>query len=127
MAAKNEAESARESALAHGQVCYLQIPALDLMKSADFYEKVFGWKIERPSPSFEAPRLIGQWVSDRPPVPEGGLLAWINVDRIDEILELVQASGGAVVGPLSADGPRWLATIRDPAGNVLGVVQHGPR
>jgi len=53
--------------LAHGQICYLQIPALDLMKSAEFYEKVFGWKIERPYPSFEAPGLIGQWIADRPP------------------------------------------------------------
>ncbi len=112
---------------AHGQACYLQIPALDLMKSAEFYEKVFGWRIERPHPSFEAPGLIGQWVNDRPPATEAGLLVWINVDGIDGVLESVRAGGGAVLTPPSPDGPRWLATIRDPGGNVLGVVQHGPR
>jgi predicted enzyme related to lactoylglutathione lyase len=54
-------------------------------------------------------------------------LIWIYVSRIDETLELVSTSGGEVIEPPSADGPRWLATIRDPAGNMLGVAQHGPR
>src|SRR5208282_4459572 len=116
--AKDETESTTASRPAHGQVCYLQIPALDMMKSANFYESVFGWQIERPYPSFEAPGLIGQWVTDRPAAMAAGLLAWINVDRIDRVLELVRASGGEVLTPPSPDGPRWLATIRDPGGNV---------
>ena len=127
MTAKHEAESTPEGGFTHGRVCYLQIPAQDLMKSAAFYEQVFGWKVERPYPSFEAPGLIGQWVSDRPPAPEGGVLLWINVDRIDDTLESVRASGGEVLEPPSPDGPRWLATIRDPGGNALGLAQHGPR
>jgi uncharacterized protein len=128
MAAKDEeVELTSRGELAHGQFCYLQIPAVDVMQSAAFYEKIFGWKIERPYPSFEAPGLIGQWVDDRPPAAEAGLLAWINVDRIDDALELVRTNGGQVLAPPSADGPRWLATIRDPGGNVLGLAQHGPR
>jgi predicted enzyme related to lactoylglutathione lyase len=113
---------------AHGQVSYLQVPAIDVMRSAAFYERIFGWHIERPYPSFEAPGLIGQWVSDRPAAPDAGLLAWIQVDRIDDTLDLVRANGGEVLKPPSPDGPvRWLATIRDPGGNVLGIVGHGPR
>jgi hypothetical protein len=98
-----------------------------MAKSADFYEKIFGWRIERPYHSFEAPGLIGQWVSDRPLATDAGLLAWINVDGIDGVLESIRANGGEVIKPPSPDGPRWLATIRDPGGNVLGIVQHGPR
>jgi predicted enzyme related to lactoylglutathione lyase len=127
MAAKDEPESKAVRGPAHGQVCYLQIPALDVMKSAEFYETVFGWRIERPYPSFEAPGLIGQWVSDRPPAGAGGLLAWISVDDINATLELARSSGGEVIEPPSPDGPRWLATIRDPAGNAVGIAQHGPR
>lgn len=113
---------------AHGQISYLQIPAADPMKSAEFYEHVFGWRIERPYPSFEAPGLIGQWVSDREPAPiEGGPLIWINVDSIHDTLTAALAAGGEVVEPPSADGPRWLAKIRDPGGNLIGIVQHGPR
>jgi predicted enzyme related to lactoylglutathione lyase len=127
MPENDDAEAAHVSGTPHGEICYLQIPALDLMKSAEFYEKVFGWRIERPYPSFESPGLIGQWVTDRAPAPDAGPLIWIYVSRIDETLELVSTSGGEVIEPPSADGPRWLATIRDPAGNVLGVAQHGPR
>jgi uncharacterized protein len=127
MAANDDTESTRASSMNHGQVCYLQIPALDLMTSAVFYEKIFGWKIERPYPSFEAPGLIGQWVTDRAPARDTGVLIWINVVGIDAVLESVRASGGEVIEPPSPDGPRWLATIRDPAGNVLGIAQHGPR
>lgn len=108
----------------HGQVVYLQIPAVESMESAMFYEQVFGWEIERPYPSFVAPGLIGQWVDDRPPAPEAGLLAWIHVDRIDDTLESAVSNGGEVVDPPSPDGPRLLATIRDPAGNVVGIVEH---
>ena len=127
MAANDDAEEARARGMKHGQICYLQIPALDLMKSAEFYEKVFGWQIERPYPSFESPGLIGQWVTERAPAAGAGPLIWINVDNIDETLASVRASGGEVIEPPSADGPRWLATIRDPAGNVVGVAQDGPR
>jgi predicted enzyme related to lactoylglutathione lyase len=126
MTAKHEDEATPLSAIAHGQLCYLQIPAVDVWQSAAFYEKIFGGHIERPYPSFEAPGLIGQWVRDRLPVSDSGLLAWINVDRIDVTLELVRANGGGVLERPSPDGPRWLATIRDHGANVLRIVQHGP-
>ncbi len=29
----------------HGKICYLEIPALDLKVSADFYATVFNWRI----------------------------------------------------------------------------------
>ncbi len=111
----------------HGEPCYLQIPAGDVTQSARFYETLFAWKIKPPDPSFEAPGLFGQWVADRPATATTGPLLWINVVRIDDVLETVPSNGGRVVDPPPADGPRWLATILDPAGNLLGLVQMGPR
>ena len=35
--------------------------------------------------------------------------------------------GGEVVRPPYPEGDLWVATFSDPAGNVLGVWQHGPR
>ncbi len=114
--------------LPHGQVSYLQIPARDVANSAAFYAEVFGWSTEPPGSGFEAPGLIGQWVSDREPAPEAGLLPWIQVDNLEAALARVRAAGGEVLsGPLP-DGPvRWLATARDPAGSTLGLVEarHG--
>jgi len=31
----------------NGKVCYIEIPTLDIRRSADFYAKVFGWKIRK--------------------------------------------------------------------------------
>jgi uncharacterized protein len=111
----------------HGQVVYLQIPALDVTTSATFYRAVFGWQADPPGSGFEAPGMIGQWVTDRPAAADSGPLLWINVDGIDATLESARSSGGEVLEPPSNDGPRWLATIRDPGGNVVGLAQHGPR
>ena len=111
--------------LEHGQLSYLQIPALELGRSAEFYELVFGWRIERPYASFEAPQMIGQWVDDRPPAPDAGPLLWIHVDDIERALRTTVDAGGEVLEQPTPDGPvRVLATIRDPAGNAVGLVQH---
>jgi predicted enzyme related to lactoylglutathione lyase len=127
MTANDEGDPEGPGTAVHGQLSYLQVPANDLAQSAAFYEKIFGWQVEPPHPSFEAPGLIGQWVDDRPAAPDAGLLAWIQVDRIDETIDLVRTHGGEVLDGPSPDGSeRLLATIRDPAGNVLGIVQNVP-
>jgi uncharacterized protein len=126
MTANDEPESPRR--VTHGQLTYLQIPAVDLLQSAAFYESVFGWRVERPYPSFEAPGLIGQWVTERPVGAGAGMLAWIAVDDMDTSLDLVRANGGDVLKPPSADGPsRLLATVSDPGGNAVGIVMHVAR
>ncbi len=111
--------------LERGQLCYLQIPALDITTSARFYEQLFGWKVDPPEAGFEAPALIGQWITDRAPAPDAGPVGWINVPDVRRTLERARAAGGVPQdGPLP-DGPRLLASFTDPAGNLVGIVQHG--
>jgi predicted enzyme related to lactoylglutathione lyase len=106
----------------HGQVGYLQIPALDIARSAAFYEAVFAWSTELTYGSFEAPGLIGQWTTDRLPIDSGGPLLWICADELLAVLQDVEANGGRVVGPATLDqGGRWLVEIDDPAGNRIGI------
>ncbi|MBV9945016.1 MAG: hypothetical protein JO262_23030 [Solirubrobacterales bacterium] len=108
-----------------GQLCYLQIPALDVTTAARFYERVFGWRVDPPEAGFEAPGLIGQWVTDRAPAPDAGLVGWIHVRDVRQTLEVARQAGGTPRdGPLP-DGPRLLASFADPAGNLVGIVQHG--
>jgi predicted enzyme related to lactoylglutathione lyase len=109
----------------HGKLSYLQIPAIDTIRSVAFYERLFGWQVDPAQRDFQAPGLIGQWVTDRPAAVDAGTMMWINVDDIEATLDQVSDAGGEVLEPASSDGPvRWLATIRDPAGNVLGIVGH---
>ncbi|HEX4518511.1 MAG TPA: VOC family protein [Gaiellaceae bacterium] len=122
---RDESHDALRTTLRHGAVCYLQIPVDDLAATPAFYESVFGWQLDASHSSFEAPGLIGQFVADRRPAPDGGLLTWISVDSVDHALSAVASSGGSVARPPSADGTeRLLATICDPSGNALGIVEH---
>jgi uncharacterized protein len=122
-----DSETARALGLAHGQVCYLQLPAADGARAAAFYAAVFGWEIEEHAPDFVAPGLIGQWVPGRPAAPEAGPMLWLHVSDLGETLARVTAHGGKILEPPSPDGPdRTLATIEDPEGNPLGLAAHAP-
>jgi uncharacterized protein len=111
-----------------GQVCYLQIPATDVPRAAAFYEAVCGWLVEPTGTEFIAPGLIGQWITGRPVAPESGPVAWVWVNGIDDSIAQAQLHGGEVLSPPALDGGvRWLATVRDPSGNTVGLVQADPR
>ncbi len=114
--------------------CYLEIPAIDLSQSIAFYEKVFGWDIrhrESNHPSFaDATGCVSAaWVTGRKISAEPGLLPYIIVDSIDATLAQAEANGAAIIdGPhLDSPGGQWIATFRDPAGNVMALYQEGPR
>jgi hypothetical protein len=116
----------------HGGLSYLEIPAVDVRRSAIFYEKVLGWKLrqrETDNPRFDdaTGHLIGRWVTGRTISREPGLLPYIYVDCIDDVVGRVAAHGGEVVKPPYAEGNLWVAIFRDPAGNVIGLWQEGPR
>ena len=116
----------------HGHVSYLEIPAVDIEQSAAFYGAVFGWHIHRRDSghiSFDdcSGDLIGHWVTGRAVSREPGLVPYIYVDRIDSIVEVVVTQGGEVVKPPYPEGDLWVATFRDPAGNLMGIWQAGAR
>ena len=77
----------------HGQIGYLQIPTLEVARSAVFYQSVFGWKVDLSTASFEAPGMIGQWVTDRAANSTLGPVVWIYVDQIAPTLKLALAHG----------------------------------
>ena len=125
----------RVALLNRPRLCYLEVPAVDVYESAAFYEKVFGWNIrhrESDRPSFDDATgyVSGAWVAARDISREPGLLPYIWVDGIDAALARVAAHGGAVVETPHPDHPGstcWIATFRDPAGNLIGMYQEGPR
>ncbi len=115
----------------HGKVSYMEIPALDTERSAAFYEKVFGWEIRgdtrHRSFTDASGELIGAWSTESAVSKEPGVVPYIYVTGIDNTLAQVTAEGGEVVRAPYAEGDLWVATFRDPAGNLMGVWQGGPR
>ena len=112
-------------------VSYLRIPADDAQGTATFYQRVFGWTVDtdRSDPSFEdgSGHVIGHFMADQPAAGEAGVRPYVYVERLGDTLEAITAHGGAVVTAPYPEGDLWVATFRDPSGNVLGVWQRGPR
>jgi len=114
--------------LANGKICYIEIPANDIARSADFYRRVFGWHIRRRgdgSTAFDdtTGEVSGTWVVRRSPALEPGLLIYVMVDSVAATIEVIVANGGEIVQPIGADAPEITARFRDPAGNVIGLYQ----
>jgi len=112
-------------------VCYLQIPAVDVHQSADFYEKVFGWNIrsrDSDHPRFDdaAGHVSRAWFTGRVPSREAGLIVSVWVGDIDATLARVTANGGEAFEtpqPDAAGSTCLIANFRDPAGNLIGLYQ----
>jgi uncharacterized protein len=114
--------------LAHGKICYVEIPATDLNRSVAFYRAVFGWSVRQRgdgSLAFDdgVGEVSGTWILGRSPSSQPGLLLYIMVDSVAATLDAVIANGGEVVQPIGADAPEVTARVRDPAGNVIGIYQ----
>ena len=114
--------------LGNGKICYIEIPASDIARSADFYKRVFGWSVRQRGDGRIAfddgvGEVSGGWVVGRAPAAGPGVLIYIMVDSVAATLELILANGGAVVQGIGADAPEITARFRDPGGNVFGVYQ----
>lgn len=114
--------------LGNGKICYVEIPASDVQRSAEFYEKVFGWKVRHRGDGAIAfddgvGEVSGTWITGRPPATTPGLLIYIMVDSVAATIDTIIAYGGELVQPIGADAPEITARFRDPAGNVLGLYQ----
>ncbi len=116
----------------NGKICYIEIPAADIQRSADFYSSVFGWQIRQRDDGAIAfddatGQVSGTWVVGRPASADPGLLIYIMVDNAAETINSVVAHGAEVVQAIGGDAPEITARFRDPGGNVIGVYQEPVR
>lgn len=112
----------------NGKICYLEVPAQDIARSADFYRQVFGWQIRRRGDGATAfddgvNEVSGTFVTGRPPMAEAGLLVYVMVDSIEAAVRAVEAAGGRIVQAIGVDAPELTARFADPAGNIFGLYQ----
>ena len=113
----------------NGKICYIEIPATDIARSAEFYKRSFGWSLRTRgdgSVAFDdgVGEVSGTWVLGRPPASQPGLMVYIMVDSVAATMDAVIAAGGEIVQPIGADAPEITARFRDPAGNVIGLYQN---
>jgi predicted enzyme related to lactoylglutathione lyase len=111
-----------------GKICYIELPATDVKKSADFYHHVFGWNIRRRgdgATSFDdtVGEVSGAWVLNRRPAADLGMVVYIMVADAAVASKAVVDAGGEIVRPVDPGSHEIYAHFRDPAGNILGIYQ----
>jgi predicted enzyme related to lactoylglutathione lyase len=113
------------------RVVHFEIPAEDPQRAAAFYEKAFGWKIEKwPGP-------MEYWMvntgSDGTPGINGGLMRkgnvatttnTIGVESVDNAISGVTQAGGKLIMPKTPiPTVGYFAYCEDTEGNLFGVMQ----
>src|SRR5713101_2167495 len=97
---------------ANGKICYIEMPAVDIARSSNFYKQVFGWNIRKRgdgSTSFDdtTGEVSGTWVLGCPPGAAPGLLLYVMVDSVAATLEAIVANGGEIVQPIGCGRARY--------------------
>ncbi len=118
--------------LANGKICYLELPASDPGRSADFYARVFGWRMRKRGDGATAfddttGEVSGAFVTGRAVGAAPGLWVYVMVDSVAAVCEAIAAQGGVIVQAAAVDAPEITARFTDPAGNLLGLYQHPAR
>lgn len=117
--------------LGKGKICYMEIPATNVDRSAGFYQKVFGWSLRKRGDGATAfddgvGEVSGTWIVGRPPSTTPGLLVYIMVDNAEATVKAIVANGGQIVQAIGGDAPEITARFRDPGGNIIGIYQEPP-
>jgi uncharacterized protein len=124
-------------------IVHFEIPADDVTRAKAFYQKTFGWEVERfplPEGDYWVVRTIEVDKNQMPVKPgaiNGGLMKrknagqpfmnYISVESIDAMCGTIESNGGTVILPKEeiGKGMGWLAAFKDTEGNVMGLHQQG--
>ncbi len=125
-------ERSKHPTFSNGKICYLEIPANNVLASATFYKKIFGWHIRERSDGHIAfddttGEVSGTWVIGRNPAIESGVLVYIMVDNLVSIVRAIPLQGGKIIEEPDAESTELIARFSDPAGNVFGLYQEPVR
>jgi predicted enzyme related to lactoylglutathione lyase len=111
------------------KIVHIEIPAPDLAKAAEFYSKVFGWKVDMMpemdyalwSPADQ--EGVGGGFSKTYPINKDGILVHIGVDDIEAKLAEIEAAGGKTITPKTkiSDEYGYFAEFADISGNKMAL------
>jgi predicted enzyme related to lactoylglutathione lyase len=116
------------------RVVHFEIPADDPGRAVKFYERVFGWKIEKWGP-------IDYWLAttgpDNQPGINGAIMTretqkttvnTIEVASVNEFGKKIVEAGGKTVTPKTAiPGIGYFCYCVDTEGNVFGIMENDPK
>ncbi len=118
---------------------HFEIHAADPARAIAFYQKMFGWTFtawEGPMPYWvvktgEGPGIDGGLLPRKGALtPDGPVIAYvctIDVPSLDDAMSKAMGLAAEVALPKQAiPGLGWLAYLKDPEGNIFGMMQNDP-
>lgn len=117
---------------------HFEIHATDPVLMMTFYEQLFGWQFQQWSgqeywlvtTGAEGERGINGGLLRRrggPPAegqPVNAFVCTVDVASVDDVLGRLSQAGGTMALPkMAVPGVGWLAYVKDPDGNILGIMQ----
>lgn len=120
-------------------VVHFEIPADDQDRAREFYGAAFDWRLDV-MPELQYTNVLTTPVDEQTQQPRepgainGGMfertgdlahpIITVDVDDIDASVERGKAAGGSIALPkLPVPGIGWLAYLKDPDGNIFGMMQ----
>ena len=114
------------------RVIHFDLSADNPERSAEFYKKVFGWRVDK----WDGPEdywMIQTGTEDEPGItggiagrikPEDTTAVVFDVDSVDEVSEQIVNSGGVIREEKKAiPGVGYIVMCRDTEGNTFGIMQ----
>lgn len=116
------------------RVIHFEITAEEPERAAEFYRKVFGWKIERwegGPPYWLVDTGEGDGIGGAIMPREGhgqGVVNTVGVESMEKAMADVRAAGGRILmeTPDEIPGVGLFAYVRDTEGNEFGLLQPAP-
>ncbi len=117
------------------RVVHFEMAADDPDRAKKFYEKVFGWKIEKWNGPMdywmvmtgkEKPGIDGGLMkrADSKHLASGATVNTVSVESVDDFVGRIKKNGGSIVMEKSAiPGVGWFAYCKDTEGNLFGIMQ----
>ncbi|HRJ58836.1 MAG TPA: VOC family protein [Anaerolineales bacterium] len=108
-------------------VVHVEIPAHNVEAAGEFYQSLFGWKIQNvPEMNYtmyeDGSGSGGGFPLASEENPAGQVLVYIASDDIDEDLDKVKELGGKILREKTEiPGMGWFGIFQDPTGNVLAL------
>ncbi len=108
-------------------IVHIEIPASDLIKAGEFYNQLFGWKVEQMPEANYATWNPGEGPGGGfnplgPIAKPGEVLIYVNSDDIEADLKQAVALGGTVVTEKSEiPTVGWFGIFKDPTGNRIAL------
>ncbi len=115
-------------------IIHFNISTEDVLRAKKFYEKLFGWKIEKfpkgPKEYYLIETLaktgekgVGGGIAKRQKT-EQQITNFIEVDSIDEAISKVKELGGEIIDSKSIiDNTGFIVRCKDTEGNIFGLME----